>query len=166
MRTGQEAFTIQHVAVDKCAPSQSRHTESKHSKLGNEYPDVMMLVALVILLSSAPCAFSIVFALPHKIGRVSTCSRNPKSEYSLQPSSSSTRSSCCGCWRPSLPRARPRPSRSTCSRPPPGWRSSRCSTSSTSGARRRAASRAITSFHLAANLPMRFGRRHLDMGTS
>ena len=37
----------------------------------------MMLVALVILLSSAPCAFSIVFALPHKIGRVSTCSRHP-----------------------------------------------------------------------------------------
>ena len=30
----------------------------------------MMLVALVILLSSAPCAFSIIFALPHKIGKV------------------------------------------------------------------------------------------------
>ena len=29
-----------------------------------------MLVALVILLSSAPCAFSIIFALPHKIGKV------------------------------------------------------------------------------------------------
>ena len=79
MRTGQEAFTIQHVAVDKCAPSQSRHTESKHLKLGNEYPDVMMLVSVVILLSSAPCVFSIVFALPHKIGRyrVSTCPLDP-----------------------------------------------------------------------------------------
>ena len=81
MRAGQETVTIQHVAVDKCAcaPSQSRHTESKHSKLGNKYPDIMMFVALVILLSSAPCAFSIVFALPHKIGRyrVSTCSRHP-----------------------------------------------------------------------------------------